>query len=72
MLIAEMPEFVQIPDEQAVALLGLALIAHDSGTPRRKRAIGSGRHLLRYVMFQAALVASHNTRELNPSQTAYA
>lgn len=60
MLIAEMPELGQITGEQAAALTGLAPIAHDSGSMRGKRAIGGGRRLLRHVMFQAALVASHH------------
>ncbi len=60
MLIAEMPELGQISSEQAAALTGLAPIAHDSGAMRGKRAIGGGRRLLRHVMFQAALVASHH------------
>ena len=60
MLIAEMPELGQIAGEQAAALTGLAPIAHDSGAMRGKRAIGGGRRLLRHVMFQAALVASHH------------
>lgn len=60
MLIAEMPELGQITGEQAAALSGLAPIAHDSGALRGKRAIGGGRRLLRHVLFQAALVASHH------------
>ncbi|MBO9465099.1 transposase [Tropicibacter sp. R15_0] len=60
MLIAEMPELGLINGEQAAALTGLAPIAHDSGAMRGKRAIGGGRRLLRHVMFQAALVASHH------------
>ena len=60
MLIAEMPELGQISGEQAAALTGLAPIAHDSGAMRGKRAIGGGRRLLRHVLFQAALVASHH------------
>jgi len=64
MLIAEMPELGQITGEQAAALTGLAPIAHDSGAMRGKRAIGGGRRLLRHVMFQAALVASHHNQTL--------
>lgn len=60
MLIAEMPELGQTTGEQAAALIGLAPIAHDSGAIRGKRAIGGGRRLLRHVLFQAALVASHH------------
>lgn len=66
MLIAEMPELGQISGEQAAALTGLAPIAHDSGALRGKRAIGGGRRLLRHVMFQAALVASHHNPVLKP------
>jgi transposase len=64
MLIAEMPELGQITGEQAAALTGLAPIAHDSGAMRGKRAIGGGRRLLRHVMFQAALVATHHNPAL--------
>ena len=60
LLIAEMPELGQISGEQAAALTGFAPIAHDSGAMRGKRAIEGGRLLLRNVMFQAALVASHH------------
>ena len=66
MLIAEMPEPDQITGAQAAALTGLAPIAHDSGALRGKRAIGGVRHLLRHVMFQAALVASHHNPALKP------
>jgi transposase len=68
MLIAEMPELGQITGEQAAALTGLAPIAHDSGAMRGKRAIAGGRRLLRHVMFQAALVASHH----NPTLKSFA
>ncbi|MDU8945956.1 IS110 family RNA-guided transposase [Ovoidimarina sediminis] len=59
MLIAEMPELGQLSGEQAAALAGIAPIAHDSGAMRGKRAIGGRRRQLRHVMFQAALVDSH-------------
>lgn len=68
MLTAEMPELGQITGEQAAALTGLAPVAHDSGTMRGKRAIGGGRRLVRPVLFQAALVASHH----NPALKAFA
>ena len=68
MLIAEMPELGQMTGGQAAALTGLAPIAHDSGALRGKRAIGGGRRLLRHVLFQAALVASHH----NPMLKAFA
>ncbi len=67
-LIAEMPEIGTITGEQAVALTGLAPVAHDSGTLRGKRAIAGGRRAPRHVMFQAALVAAHH----NPSLRAFA
>ncbi|MBU2961439.1 transposase [Citreicella sp. C3M06] len=50
------------------ALTGLDLVAQDSGTLRGKRAIAGGRHVLRHVLFQAALRASHH----NPTLKAYA
>ncbi|OED48079.1 transposase [Rhodobacteraceae bacterium (ex Bugula neritina AB1)] len=64
MLIAEMPELGHISGEQAAALTGLAPIAHDSVSLRGKRAIGGGRRLLRHVLFQVALVASHHNSVL--------
>mgnify|MGYP001796168649 CR=1 FL=1 len=64
MLIAEMPELGHISGEKSAALTGLAPIAHDSGAMRGKRAIGGGRRLLRHVLFQAALVASHHNKVL--------
>ncbi|VCU61913.1 Mobile element protein [Tritonibacter mobilis] len=51
MLIADMPESGTITSEEAAALTGLALVAHDSGTIRGKRAIADGRRALRHVMF---------------------
>lgn len=68
MLIVEMPELGQITGEQAAALTGLAPIAHDSSAMRGKRAIDGGRRLLRHVIFQAALGASHH----NPVLKAFA
>ena len=64
--VAEMPELGQITGAQAAALTGLAPIAHDSGALRGRRAIGGGRQLLRHVLFQAALVASHHNPALKP------
>lgn len=60
MLIAETPELGQLSAEKAAALVGLVAIAHDSGAMRGKRAVKGERRLLRQVMFQAALVASHH------------
>ena len=63
-----MPELGQIAGEQAAALTGLAPIARDSGAMRGRRAIGGARRLVRHVMFQAALVASHH----NPTPKRFA
>lgn len=60
MLIAEMPEAGRSSDEQAAALTGLARIVHGSGAMRGKCAIAGGRRLLRYMMLQDGLVASHH------------
>lgn len=68
MLVAEMPELGTITGEQAAVLVGLAPVAHDSGTLRGKRSIAGGRRALRHVMFQAALVAAHH----NPTMKAFA
>ncbi|MTH60893.1 transposase [Paracoccus litorisediminis] len=68
MLIAEMPEFGTITEEEASALTRLAPVAHDSGTLRGKRAFAGGRRALRHEMFQAALVAAHH----NPSLRSFA
>ncbi|WP_410254084.1 transposase [Paracoccus aminovorans] len=61
MLIAELPELGRMTSGEAAAMTGLALIPHDSGTRRGKRAIAGGRRALRRVLFQAALAAAcHN------------
>lgn len=65
---AEMPEIGTITGEEVAALTGLALVAHDSGTLRGKRAIAGGRRAVRHVMFLAALVAPHH----NPTMKAFA
>ncbi|WP_368502150.1 transposase [Salipiger sp. 1_MG-2023] len=39
-------------------------MAQDSGALRGKRAIAGGRHVLRHVLFQAALLASHHNPTL--------
>ncbi|WP_158635506.1 transposase [Gemmobacter aquaticus] len=64
MLIAKMPEIGTVTGAQAAALTGLAPVAHDSGTLRGKRAIAGGRHALRHVMFQAALVTAHHNASM--------
>lgn len=61
MLIAEMPELGQVSGEQASVFTGLAPIAHDSGAMRGKPGIAGGRRLIRHLIFQAVLVASHHT-----------
>ncbi|MEM9249787.1 MAG: transposase [Pseudomonadota bacterium] len=58
-LIAEMPELGAVNGAQAASLAGLAPVAHESGTLRRKRALAVGRRALRHGTFQATLVASH-------------
>jgi len=61
MLIAEMPELGRMTSGEAAAMTGLALLPHDSGAMRGKRAIAGGRRSLRHVVFQAALAAAcHN------------
>ena len=67
MLIAEMPEPGTITGEEAAAFVGLAPVAHDSGTLHGKRTIAGGRRDPRHVMFQAALVTAPH----NPSMKAF-
>lgn len=63
-LIAEKPEIGTITGKEATALTGLTPVAHDSETIRGKRAIAGGRSALRHVVFQAALVATHQNLSL--------
>jgi transposase len=57
-LIAEVPELGRIGRRQIAALVGLAPIAHDSGTHKGKRTIGGGRPVPRAMLYLAALQAS--------------
>ncbi len=66
-LIAEMPKIGTFTCEVAAALTGLAPVAPDSGTLRRKRAIAGRRRDLRHMLFQAALVTTHHNPSLSPS-----
>lgn len=66
MLIGEMPELGQMTSGEAAAMIGLAPVAHDSGTLRGRRAIAGGRRALRHVLFQAALAAATHNPTLKP------
>jgi transposase len=57
-LIADLPELGKLNRRQISALVGVAPMAHDSGTSRGRRRIVGGRFDVRRVMYMAVLVAS--------------
>ncbi|MCE8514724.1 IS110 family transposase [Ruegeria pomeroyi] len=67
-LTAELPGRGALTGKKVAALNGLAPVEQDRGTLRGKRTIVGGGRALRYVLFQAALVASHH----NPALKAFA
>ena len=56
-LIAELPELGAIDDKKIAALVGVAPVAHDSGTLRGQRRIAGGRPSVRCALYMAALSA---------------
>jgi transposase len=56
-LIAELPELGQIDDKKIAALVGVAPVAHDSGTLRGQRHIAGGRGSVRCALYMATLSA---------------
>jgi transposase len=56
-LIAELPELGAIDDKKLAALVGVAPIAHDSGTWRGQRHIAGGRATVRCALYMATLSA---------------
>ncbi len=60
-LIAELPELGRLGRRQIAALVGVAPMACDSGTMRRRRRIRGGRFELRRTLYMATLTATrHN------------
>jgi transposase len=60
-LLAELPELGQLTRRQIAALVGVAPLAHDSGTARRRRTCWAGRASVRQVLYMATLAATrHN------------
>jgi transposase len=57
-MIAEVPELGSLDRRQIAALIGLAPVAHDSGSHRGIRSIRGGRARVRAVLYMAAWVAS--------------
>ena len=62
-LIAELPELGAIDDKKIAALVGVAPVAHDSGTLRGQRHIAGGRGSVRCALYMATLSAVRS----NPS-----
>lgn len=57
-LIGDLPELGTLPRKQIAALVGVAPLAHDSGTLKGKRLVWGGRAPVRAVLYMAALVAT--------------
>lgn len=57
-LVAELPELGRLNRREIAALVGIAPMAHDSGTSRGRRHIQGGRFDVRRVLYMAALTAS--------------
>lgn len=57
-LIGELPELGRLTAKQIAALVGVAPLAHDSGTRRGKRLTWGGRAPVRAALYMAALVAT--------------
>lgn len=60
-LIAELPELGRLNRRQIAALVGVAPMAHDSGSTRGRRRVQGGRFEIRRVLYMATLTATtHN------------
>ncbi len=57
-LLADVPELGHLNRKQIAALVGVAPLAHDSGTLRGKRIVWGGRALVRAVLYMGTLVAT--------------
>lgn len=66
-LLAQLPELGRLSRKQIAKLVGLAPLAHDSGTRRGPRLIFGGRASVRAVLYMGALVATKR----NPVIRAY-
>jgi transposase len=63
-LLAELPELGALDRRQIASLVGVAPIAHDSGTRQGRRPIRGGRGGVRAPLYMAALVASRSNPTL--------
>jgi transposase len=66
-LIADLPELGRLSQREIASLVGLAPLAHDSGTLKGKRMIFGGRASVRSVLYLAAVVGIRH----NPIVRAY-
>jgi transposase len=66
-IIAELPELGRLNRREIAALVGVAPMAHDSGTSRGRRHVCGGRFEIRRVLYMATLSAARH----NPSITAF-
>ena len=66
-LIGDLPELGSLNRKQLAALVGVAPLAHDSGTLKGKRLVWGGRAPVRATLYMAALVATRR----NPTIRAF-
>jgi transposase len=57
-MIAQLPELGRLTRREIAALVGIAPMAHDSGTMRGRRRVQGGRFEVRRVLYMATLVAA--------------
>jgi transposase len=57
-LIAELPELGRLNRREIAALVGVAPMAHDSGSSRGRRRVQGGRFEIRRVLYMATLTAA--------------
>ena len=59
-LLGELPELGRLTHKQIAALVGVAPMARDSGTWRRRRGVTGGRAPVRTALYMAAVTAAHH------------
>jgi transposase len=66
-LLAKLPELGRLTRREIAALVGVAPLAHDSGTRRGRRIVWGGRAAVRRTLYMAALSAARH----NPAVRAF-
>lgn len=63
-LLSDLPELGKLDRRQVAAIVGVAPVAHDSGTFKGKRAIHGGRADLRAIIYPGALAAMRDEKSI--------